>query len=92
MVAGVVAGDFVAMTASMSPPMVESSSAPRTDRPDDLSNARLLRLTHIAVGTIVAWFLLRGFLPEAWRTPGSPQLYLTGVAGAALLPDSAFMA
>ncbi len=51
----------------------------------DLPDARLLQLTVAAVAAIVLWFLLRGFLPEAWRSPGSPQLYLTGVAGVLLL-------
>lgn len=35
------------------------------------------------------WFVVRAgwphVLPEAWRTPGSPALYLTGVAGVLLL-------
>lgn len=34
---------------------------------------------------IVAWFIVRPWLPAVWREPGSPELYLTGVAGAALL-------
>lgn len=51
----------------------------------DLPDARLLQLTVAAVAAIVLWFLLRGVLPEAWRSPGSPQLYLTGVAGVLLL-------
>lgn len=54
---------------------------PRPDIPD----ARLLQLTAAAVIAILAWFLLRGLLPDAWRTPGSPELYLTGVAGVLLL-------
>lgn len=52
---------------------------------NDLPDARLLQLTVAAVAAIVLWFLLRGLLPEAWRSPGSPQLYLTGVAGVLLL-------
>lgn len=52
---------------------------------NDLTDARLLQLTVAAVAAIVFWFLLRGVLPEAWRSPGSPQLYLTGVAGVLLL-------
>jgi len=51
----------------------------------DLSDALLTRLTTAAVASIVLWFLLRGLLPEDWRTPGSPALYLTGVAGVLLL-------
>ncbi len=34
---------------------------------------------------MVIWFMVRGVLPEAWRSPGSPALYLTGVAGVLLL-------
>ena len=34
---------------------------------------------------IILWFVARGTLPEMWRTPGSPALYLTGVAGVLLL-------
>lgn len=37
------------------------------------------------VAAIAAWFILRAWLPEAWRVPGSPALYLTGVAGVLLL-------
>jgi hypothetical protein len=51
----------------------------------DLSDTTLLRLTVAAGVAILAWFLFRGVLPEAWRTPGSAQLYLTGVAGVILL-------
>lgn len=52
---------------------------------NDLPDGRLLQLTVAAVAALVCWFLLRGFMPEAWRSPGSPQLYLTGVAGVLLL-------
>jgi hypothetical protein len=51
----------------------------------DLSNARLVAFTALAVAAVAAWSAVRPLLPEAWRTPGSPQLYLTGVAGALLL-------
>lgn len=51
----------------------------------DLPDAGLLWLTAAAVAAIALWFLARGALPEAWRTPGSPALYLTGVAGVLLL-------
>lgn len=52
---------------------------------NDLPDRRLLQLTVAAVVATVCWFLLRGYFAEAWRTPGSPQLYLTGVAGVLLL-------
>lgn len=51
----------------------------------DLSDTVLTRLTATAVVLVVSWFLLRGLLPEIWRTPGSPALYLAGVAGVLLL-------
>jgi len=37
------------------------------------------------MAAIVIWFAVRGMFPEAWHTPGSPELYLTGVAGVILL-------
>lgn len=51
----------------------------------DFPDARLLQLTAAAVIAIVLWFAVRGALPEMWRTPGSPALYFTGVAGVLLL-------
>lgn len=51
----------------------------------DLSDAKLLWLIGGVVAAITAWFIVRPWLPEAWRVPGSPALYLTGVAGVALL-------
>ncbi len=51
----------------------------------DFPDARLLQLTVAAVAAIVLWFAIRGALPEMWRTPGSPALYFTGVAGVLLL-------
>lgn len=51
----------------------------------DLSNATLLRLTIVAVAAIAAWFAVRSWLPVSWSRPGSPALYLTGVAGVLLL-------
>ncbi len=52
---------------------------------NEFPDARLLQLTAAAVLAIVLWFVIRGLLPEMWRTPGSPALYLTGVAGVMLL-------
>jgi hypothetical protein len=51
----------------------------------DLSDAALLRLVAVAVAAIIGWFVVRPWLPEAWRVPGSPALYLTGVTGVVLL-------
>lgn len=51
----------------------------------DFSDARLLGLTFAAVAAIVLWFVVRGALPDMWRTPGSPALYLAGFAGVLLL-------
>ena len=51
----------------------------------DLSDATLLRLMAVVVAVVAGWFLVRPWLPEAWRVPGSPALYLTGVAGVVLL-------
>jgi hypothetical protein len=56
----------------------------RVARPD-LPDRRLAAATAGAIAAIAVWFLLHAWLPEAWRTPGSPQLYLTGVAGGLLL-------
>lgn len=50
-----------------------------------MSDARLAALTTLAAAAIAAWFVVRLWLPEAWRAPGSPELYLTGVAGALFL-------
>lgn len=52
---------------------------------NDLSNGALLRLSAAAVAAIAAWFVARRWLPAYWSEPGSPALYLTGVAGVALL-------
>jgi len=51
----------------------------------DLSDRRLVHLLAAAAAAIAAWFALRSWLAPAWRTPGSPELYLAGVAGALLL-------
>ena len=58
----------------------------------NLDNRTLVLLVSGMVAVVVGYVLLRPLLPEAWRTPGSPQLYLTGVAGAAsLLGAAAFL-
>lgn len=53
--------------------------------PFKLSNAALVAIVSATLAAIVCWFLLRAALSPAWRTPGSPPLYLMGVAGALLL-------
>src|SRR5579859_2672406 len=50
-----------------------------------MSNARLGWGIACAIAAIAGWFALRPVLPVAWHTPGSHELYLTGVAGAMLL-------
>ena len=54
----------------------------RPDLPD-----RTLSLLLAAAAVLIAGYflLLRPALPAAWRTPGSPELYVAGVAGALLL-------
>ncbi len=51
----------------------------------DIDDRKLVRMTAAALAAIAAWFALRPWLAPAWREPGSPQLYLTGLAGALLL-------
>ena len=46
-------------------------------------NAILAVLGGVA-GLTVLFFILRPALPSAWSTPGSPELYLTGMLGALL--------
>ncbi|MBI3372963.1 MAG: hypothetical protein HY017_14580 [Betaproteobacteria bacterium] len=58
---------------------------PTETRRADISDGTLRRLMASAVLAMAAWFALRHWLPPAWREPGSPELYLTGVAGALLL-------
>jgi hypothetical protein len=53
--------------------------------PIKLNNTVLVVLVAATLFAILCWFALRGLLPPAWRTPGSPPLYLCGVAGAVLL-------
>ncbi|HZM35529.1 MAG TPA: hypothetical protein VFC18_13680 [Burkholderiales bacterium] len=52
----------------------------------DLGNRLLAIMVAGGVSILVVYFaVIQPALPLAWRTPGSPELYLTGVAGAALL-------
>ncbi|MFT6582728.1 MAG: hypothetical protein ACKVKG_09665 [Alphaproteobacteria bacterium] len=51
----------------------------------DLSDRVLTQLLAIAVVVLVFYSLAYPGLATAWRTQGSPQLYLTAVAGASLL-------
>ncbi len=51
----------------------------------DLEDRNLIRLVAATVAAMAAWFALRPWLTPAWREPGSPALYLCGVAGALLL-------
>lgn len=62
---------------------VESGAA--TKRPN-LSDRALIWLISGAAAALAAYFLVvQSALSPAWRTPGSPELYLAGVAGALLL-------
>lgn len=69
------------MLQSLHFPDTVSSPVQQRDFPD----ARLLQLTAAAVIAVIVWFAVRGALPGMWRTPGSPALYLAGVAGVLLL-------
>jgi hypothetical protein len=52
----------------------------------DLGDRVLIALIVGAVVVLVLYFVfVQPTLPKVWRTPGSPELYLVGVTGAALL-------
>ena len=51
----------------------------------DLPDRGLVALVTATLAAIATWFGLRPWLAPAWREPGSPELYLAGVAGALLL-------
>ena len=55
----------------------------------DLDNRRLTLLVGATVAAIALYFVVLPRMPEAWRTPGSPELYLMGVTGAVLLLTAA---
>ncbi|MDA0983792.1 MAG: hypothetical protein O3A06_12360 [Proteobacteria bacterium] len=54
-------------------------------RPDLPDRTLIWLLAGAAAVLLVHFALLRPLLPAAWRTPGSAELYLVGVAGALLL-------
>lgn len=62
---------------------ISHSALPAPCRPVLRKSAILALLGGIAVLTLL-FFILRPALPLAWSTPGSPELYLTGVLGALL--------
>lgn len=51
----------------------------------DISDKQLLVLAGTAMAAMGAWFSMRPLIPEAWLVPGSPELYLAGIAGVTLL-------
>lgn len=51
----------------------------------DIGDRTLRGLMAGAALAVLAWFSLRHWMPPAWREPGSPELYLTGVLGTLLL-------
>lgn len=54
-------------------------------RPDLSDRALTMLLAGAAAALALFLVVLRPLLPAAWRTPGSPELYLCGVAGTLLL-------
>ena len=63
--------------------MSNATLHPSVSRPVLRKNALLAVLGGVA-GLTLLFFILRPTLPAAWSTPGSPELYLTGVLGAVL--------
>lgn len=51
----------------------------------ELGNHLLIGLTIVAVVLLAVYFSILALLPIAWRTPGSPTLYVFGVVGSVLL-------
>lgn len=54
-------------------------------RRPDIGNRVLIGMVAAIVLALLLYVLIRPSLPQVMRAPGSPALYLTGVAGAALL-------
>lgn len=54
-------------------------------RRPDIGNRALIGMVAAVVVALLAYFSLLPLLPQALRTPGSPLLYVVGVAGACLL-------
>ena len=67
----------------MSDTILQSRSSSDPARPV-LRKHALLALMAGAAGLTALFFIVRPILPTAWSTPGSPELYLTGVLGALL--------
>lgn len=68
-----------------------SGSAQTSDKPrqgsrrPDIANRRLIAISGLIVGCLALYFSFLPLLPEALRQPGSPIVYLVGVAGTVLL-------
>ena len=63
---------------------VPRSRSPAGPAPPVLRRNALLALMAGVAGLTALFFIIRPILPAAWSTPGSPELYLTGVLGALL--------
>jgi hypothetical protein len=70
----------------MQTPLLRPQDAARTDVEKHRPTLRRKGLIAVVIATSLAtllFFLVRPHLPMAWAVPGSPELYLTGVVGAA---------
>ena len=67
----------------MSDAVLQSRPSSPPPRPV-LRKHALLALVAGTAGLTALFFIVRPVLPAAWSTPGSPELYLAGVLGAAL--------
>lgn len=54
-------------------------------RPDLDDRVLIALIAGAAVALVLYFAFAQSVLPKAWRTPGSPELYIVGVVGAALL-------